>query len=184
MYKHLYLEPYLLCVHFKVVETLLEELHERIYGSHMEGRSLSHKALTQGYWWSSMQKSSHKFVKMCDHCQSYAPNIHQPGGALNPFTSPWLFAQWGLDIVGLFLKATRNQNFLLVAMDYFTKWVEAEPLANIRDQDVKRFVWWNIIMRFGIPNTFVSDNGLQFNSKAFREYCCDLGIKNRYSTPA
>ena len=184
MYKRLYLEPYLLCVNFKAVETLLEELHERIYGSHMEGRSLSHKALTQGYWWSSMQNSSHEFVKMCDHCQSYALNIHQPGGVLNPLTSPWLFAQWGLDIVGLFPKATRNRNFLLVAMDYFTKWVEAEPLANIRDQDVKRFVWWNIITRFGIPNTFVSDNGLQFNSKAFREYCCDLGIKNRYSTPA
>lgn len=68
--------------------------------------------------------------------------------------------------------------------DYFTEWVEAEPLANIRDQDIKRFVWLNIVTRFGVPNTLISDNRLQFDSKTFRRYCCDLGINNRYSTPA
>ena len=50
--------------------------------------------------------------------------------------------------------------------------------------DVKRFIWKNIVTRFGIPNVLISDNGLQFDSKAFRKYCSDLGIKNRYSTPA
>ena len=62
--------------------------------------------------------------------------------------------------------------------------VEAEPLANIRDVEVKRFIWKNIVTRFGVPNVLISDNGLQFDSKAFRKYCSDLGIKNRYSTPA
>ena len=71
----------------------------------------------------------------------------------------------------------------MVSTDYFTKWVEAEPLANIRDVDAKRFIWKNIIIRFGVPYTFISDNGLQFDSKSFRRYCCDLGITNRYSTP-
>ena len=68
-------------------------------------------------------------------------------------------------------------------MDYFTKWVEAEPLANIRDVDVKMFIWKNIVTRFGVPHTLISDNSLQFDSKAFRQYCSDLGIKNKYSTP-
>ena len=72
----------------------------------------------------------------------------------------------------------------MVGTDYFTKWVEAEPLENIKDVDAKRFVWKNIVTRFGIPHTLVSNNGLQFDRKAFRRYCCDLGIKNRYSTPA
>ena len=72
----------------------------------------------------------------------------------------------------------------MVSIDYFTKWVEAEPLANIRDVDVKKFIWRNIVMRFGTSCTFVSDNGFQFDSKAFRQYCSDLGIRNRYSTPA
>ncbi|XP_050259242.1 uncharacterized protein LOC126704276 [Quercus robur] len=114
----------------------------------------------------------------------FAPNIHQPGGELNPLSSPWPFAQWGLDILGPFPKAAGNRKFLLVSTDYFTKWVEAEVLANIRDVDVKKFVWKNIVTRFGTPHTLISDNGLQFDSKAFREYCNELGITNRYSTPA
>ena len=73
---------------------------------------------------------------------------------------------------------------MLVGTDYFTKWVESEPLANIRDVDVKKFLWKNIFTRFGIPHTLISNNGLQFDSKSFRRYCCELGITNRYSTPA
>ena len=69
-------------------------------------------------------------------------------------------------------------------MDYFTKWMEAKALANIRDVDVKNFVWRNIVTRFGVPESLVSDNGLQFNSRAFREFCSNLNIKNKYSTPA
>ena len=72
----------------------------------------------------------------------------------------------------------------MVDTDYFTKCVEVEPLANIRDMDAKKFIWRNIITRFEIPHTLISDNGLQFDSKTFREYCCDLGITNRYSTSA
>ena len=73
---------------------------------------------------------------------------------------------------------------MLVAVDYFTKWVEVEALVNVRDVDVKKFVWKNIVIRFGVPDLLVSDNGLQFDNKAFRTFCSDLGIKNKYSTPA
>ena len=110
--------------------------------------------------------------------------MHQPGRVLNLLSSPWPFAQWGLDIVGPFPKAAGNNSYLLVDIDYFTKWVEAEPLANIRDVDAKKFVWKNIVTRFGVLYTLISDNDLQFYSKSFRRYCCDMGIKNRYFTPA
>ena len=104
---------------------------------------------------------------------------HTPtSGILNPLSSPWPFAQWGLDIVGPFPKAVGNKKYLLVGIDYFMKWVEVEPLANIRDVDVdvKRFVWKNIVTRFRVPYVLISDNGFQFDS--------ELGITNRYSTPA
>ena len=130
-----------------------------------------------------MQKEALEYVKKCDQCQKFAPNIHQLGGVLNPLSSLWPFAQWGLNIVGPFPKAAGNKRYLLVDTDYFTKWVEAEPLANIRDVDVKKFIWRNIVTRFGIPRTLISDNGLQFDKKAFRRYCCELGITNRYLTP-
>ena len=83
-----------------------------------------------------------------------------------------------------FPKVVGNKKYLLVYTDYFTKWVEAEPLANIRDVDVKRFIWKNIVTRFGVPNGLISDNDLQFDSKSFKKYCPDLGIKNIYSTLA
>ena len=72
---------------------------------------------------------------------------------------------------------------LLVGTDYFTKWVKAKLLANIRDVDAKKFFWKNIITQFGVPRTLISDNGFQFDSLSFRRHCCDLGITNRYSTP-
>ena len=112
------------------------------------------------------------------------PKYSSTRGVLNPLSSSWPFAQWGLDIIGPFPKAVGNTRYLLVGIDYFTKLVESEPLANIRDVDTKRFVWKNIVTWFGIPHTLISDNGLQFNSKSFRRYCCDLGITNRYSTSA
>ena len=86
--------------------------------------------------------------------------------------------------MGQFPKAVGNKKYLLVGTNYFTKWVEAESLANIRDMDAKRFVWKNIITRFGVPHVLISNNGLQFDSKMFRRYCGELGITNKYSSPA
>ena len=74
--------------------------------------------------------------------------------------------------------------WLFIGTDYFTKWVEAEPLSNIKDSDAKRFIWRKIITRFVIPHTLILDSRLQFDSKAFQRYCGKLGIRNRYSTPA
>ena len=128
-----------------------------------------------------MQKEAQEYVKKCEQCQRYAPNIHQLGGVLNPLASLWPFAQWGIDIVGPFPKAAGKKRYLLVGTNYFTKWVEAEPLANFRDMDAKKFVWKNIVTRFRVPRTLTSDNGLQFDSKSFRRYYCELGITNRYS---
>ena len=70
-----------------------------------------------------------------------------------------------------------------MAIDYFTKWAEVEALVNIRDVDVKKFVWRNIVTRFRVPEFLMSNNGLQFDSRAFRDFCSGFGITNRYSTP-
>ena len=77
----------------------------------------------------------------------------------------------------------RQLKFLVVGIDYFTKWVEAEPLATITEKNVRGFVWRAIICRFGIPRAFISDNGRQFDNSPFREFCEELGIHNHYSSP-
>ena len=131
-----------------------------------------------------MQKDAAEYVRRCEQCEKHAPLIHQPAGRLNPVSSPWPFTQWGLDILGPFPQAVGNRRFVLVVVDYFKKWAEAEALANIQDTDVKKFVWKNIVTRFRVPNSLVTDNGLQFDSKAFRTFCSELSIRNKYSTPA
>ena len=88
LYKHSFSRPYLLYIHPEASKLLLKELHEGIYGSHIGGRSFSHKAITQGYWWSNMQRKAQEYVKKCDQCKKFAPNIHQPGRVLNPLSSP------------------------------------------------------------------------------------------------
>ena len=66
LYKHSFSRPYLLYIHPEASKLLLEELHEGIYGSHTGGRSFSHRAITQGYWWSNMQRKAQEYVKKCD----------------------------------------------------------------------------------------------------------------------
>ena len=78
----------------------------------------------------------------------------------------------------------RQLKFLVVGINYFTKWVEAEALATITEKNVRSFVWRCIICRFGIPRVLISDNGRQFNNESFRDFCSQLGIKNHYSSPA
>ena len=74
--------------------------------------------------------------------------------------------------------------FLVVGIDYFTKWIEAEPLASITQQNVKNFVWKSILCRFRVPQVLVSDNGRQFNNALFRDFCEHFGIQNHYSSSA
>ena len=74
--------------------------------------------------------------------------------------------------------------FLVVGIDYFTKWVEVEPLAKITQHNVKNFVWKSIVCRFGVPRVLVSDNGRQFDNTPFRDFCEQLGINNHYFLPS
>ena len=71
LYKRSFSGPYLLCLHPEASESLLEELHKRVYGSYTGGRSLSHRALTQGYWWPNMKKEAQEYVKKCDQYQRF-----------------------------------------------------------------------------------------------------------------
>ena len=81
--------------------------------------------------------------------------------------APRPFAQWRIDIMGPFPIGRKQFKFLIVAIDYFTKWVEVEPAAKITEAKITSFVWKNIVYRFGIPNVIISDNGRQFDNPKF-----------------
>ncbi|GJT85307.1 reverse transcriptase domain-containing protein [Tanacetum coccineum] len=92
-------------------------------------------------------------------------------------TTAWPFIQWGINIIGPLPEALGNVKFLIVAIDYYTKWVEAKPLASITGKHVERFVWEHIVCRFGIPQMIVSNNGKQFEEGVFPQFCERLKIK-------
>ena len=97
-----------------------------------------------------MMKNAQAYVKACDKCQRFNNLIRQPSEELTPMTTPWPFAQWGLDIMGPFSTTIRQLKLLVVGIDYFTKWVEAEALTTITKKNIRSFVWKNIICRYGI----------------------------------
>ena len=88
LYRRSFTGPYLLCVHPDKVKDFLFEIHEGICGSHTGGRSLAHRAISQGYWWPYMQADALKYIRKCDKCQRFAPMIHQPARELNPISNP------------------------------------------------------------------------------------------------
>ena len=102
---------------------------------------LVHKLVRAGYYWLTMQKDAETYVKTHNKCQRFSNIIRQPTEELTPMTALWLFAQWGLDIIRPFPTAVRQLKFLVVGIDYFTKWVEAEALATITEKNVRGFIW-------------------------------------------
>ncbi|GJT04183.1 reverse transcriptase domain-containing protein [Tanacetum coccineum] len=88
----------------------------------------------------------------------------------------------GIDIAGPFLEGHGKANFLIITIDYFTKWIEAKPVATITGNQVKKFVWDNIVCRFGLPGEIISDNGKQFRDNPFKDWCEKLCIRQRFAS--
>ncbi|KAM1322158.1 hypothetical protein TB2_014717 [Malus domestica] len=100
-------------------------IHEDICGNHSGGRSLAQKALNAGYYWPTMHQNAKELVQKCDHCQGYKLVPVLPTSKLHPQTSHWSFMQWAINLVGLMPPATGGRCMMIMATDYFTKWVEA-----------------------------------------------------------
>ena len=122
------------------------------------------------------------YVRKYDRCQRKAPVLRSPAQGLISIASPWPFSQRGIDIVGPLPTTPAQKKLLLVAIAYFSKWIVAEAFASIKDKDVTQFIWKNIVCRFRIPRSIVSDSGPQFDSRAYKNFCQELKIKNLYST--
>ena len=130
-----------------------------------------------------MKADAANYTRKCDRCQRLALVLKSPAQDLISISSPWPFDQWGIDIVGPLPTTPAQKKLLLVATDYFSKWIEAEAFSSIKDRDVTQFIWKNIVCWFDIPRSIVSDNGPQFDCRVYRNLCQELNIKNLYSTP-
>ncbi|XP_059668819.1 uncharacterized protein LOC132313899 [Cornus florida] len=182
LYRRSFSGPYLKCATPTEARQIMRTIHEGVCRNHSGGRSLAHKAMTQGYFWPNMARDAEEFSRRCDKCQRFGPLIHQPPEDLHVMATPWPFAQWGMDVVGPLPTAKLQNKYVLLATDYFTKWVEVEPYPSVTQTQVRRFIWNNIIYRFGVPRSIVMDNGTNLDSKQVKELLEEYGI-NQKTTP-
>ncbi len=123
-------------------------------------------------------------IKKCESCQRHGRSQAAPQYDLQPITPIWPFARWGLDIIGPFPVARNGYKFAIVTVEYFSRWIEAEPLGAITSAAVQKFVWKNIVCYFRVPKEFITDNGKQFDSDKFREMCGGLNLEIRFASVA
>ncbi|GKE42018.1 reverse transcriptase domain-containing protein [Tanacetum coccineum] len=147
LYKKSFLGPWLRCVGPLQANYVLREIHEGSCSMHSCPRSVIAKAIQTGYYWPTMHMDARNLIRECNNCQIHRPVPRNPQQNLTPITSPWPFYKWGIDIAGPFPKGPGKVKFLIVAIDYFTKWIEAKAVAIITGNQVKKFVWDNIVCR-------------------------------------
>nr|GEY39717.1 protein NYNRIN-like [Tanacetum cinerariifolium] len=145
LYRWSFLTPWLMCVRPLQAEYVIREIHEESCSMHARPRSVVAKAIQLGYYWPTMHQDARDMIHTCNDCQIHLPVTRNPRQPLTPITASWPFYKWGIDIAGPFPEGPGKVKILIVAMDYFTKWIEAKAVVTITGSQVKKFVWDNIV---------------------------------------
>jgi hypothetical protein len=172
------------CVTPQEGQEILKDIHAGVCGHHTSSRAIAAKAFRAGFYWLTAIEDAKDIVRKCEACQHFASRPHAPVAELQPIPLSWPFMQWGLDMVGKLHKSWLGGHvYMLVAVDKFTKWVEAAP---VRTQDSIAAINFikSIVFRFGVPHSIITDNGTNFTSKEFKNYCESLGIKLKFASIA
>jgi hypothetical protein len=133
-------------------------------------------AFRQGFYWPTAVTDASKIVRTCEGCQFYTRKTNLPAHVLQTIPVTWPFTVWELDIVRPLRKAPGGYTHLLVAIDKFSKWVEVRPITNLRAEQAVTF-YTDIVYRFGVPNSIITDNGSQFTGRKFLEFCDKFHIR-------
>jgi hypothetical protein len=169
LYKSEVTEPWLSCITSEKGLELLKEIHSGFCGAHIGTRALASKAIKLGFYWPSINNGAKKLVQECEACTKTTNQQNLPSMPVHLIPPSWPLQRWGMDLVGPLLTAQGNYKFT-VAVDYFTKWVEAKALVNITASTIQKFFWQNIICIFEVPRELIVDNGKQFYYYSFKEY--------------
>jgi hypothetical protein len=177
LYKTSVTGPPLSCLSRDEGKELLTQTHSGVCGGHIGARALAVKVFRQGFYWSSIIDDASKLVTICSTCQKFSSSTHAPSQPTQLITPLWPLQRWGIDIVGPVTTSQGNYKYVVVAVEYFTKWIEVKPLVNIAATGLKRFFWQNIICCFGAPKKITVDNAKQFNCHIFKDFCYQMGVE-------
>jgi ribonuclease HI len=182
LYKKGVSQPMLKCVTETEGIQILREVHSGTCGSHTGPRALAAKVIRQGFYWPAIICAANRVTRSCEAFQKFSPRSGNPSQFTKLIAHTWPLQRWGLDIVGPLPMAQGNLKFTFVAVEYFTKWIEARAVSTITSKTAQKFFWQNIICRFGVPSELIVDNGKQFDSQDFRDFCFSIGTKLAFSS--
>jgi ribonuclease HI len=182
LYKHGVCSPLLKCLSRTEGIELMKEIHAGLCGSHIGSRPLLGKVFRQGFYRPKAASDATDLVQKCENCQKYARDQKQPSSLTQLIQPTWPLQRWGLDLLGPLPPAQGNLRYVVVVVEYFSKWIEAKPLATITLVTVQKFFWQNIVCRFGVPKAITVDNGTQFDAEAFKELCNQIGTKIHFAS--
>src|SRR4051812_3358962 len=155
---------------------LLRYIHQGECGHHASTTAIVAKAFLHGFYWPTVRAAADHLVKQCNGCQRFKAKRHLPVSALKTIPITWPFAVWGLDMVGPFKMARGGLTHLLVAVDKFTKWIEARLIKKLDGPTAVKFIA-DIVSRYGIPHSIIIDNGTNFAKGELARYASEYGIR-------
>ncbi|MCO5552581.1 hypothetical protein L7F22_006094 [Adiantum nelumboides] len=164
------------------IPKILKGLHEKACGGHFSHELTLKKVLLAGYVWPSMHADVQHWCRSCHNCQVNG-NKRLLYGPRQAVIANGPFEKWGIDAMGPLPRTANGKLYILVAIDYMTRWVEAQSVAKVNEKTVSKFVYTHICCTFGTPLEIVSDNGPGFRRGLLTEVCEVLKISHRHSTP-
>jgi hypothetical protein len=136
---------------FDEAEKDLNDCHSRACGGHMSGYATAQKILHAGYFWPSLFNDCIIAIQKCHACQTYNQKIQSHPAPLHPVVSVGPFGKWGIDFMTCHPHSVGGHGYIIVAIDYFTKWAEAMPTFDNTGKTANLFLFNHIIARFGVP---------------------------------
>ncbi|MCO5596672.1 hypothetical protein L7F22_050740 [Adiantum nelumboides] len=164
------------------IPKILKGLHEEACGGHFSHELTLKKVLLAGYVWPSMHADVQHWCRSYHNCQVNG-NKKLLYGPRQAIIANGPFEKWGIDAMGPLPRTANGKLYILVAIDYMTRWVEAQSVAKVNEKTVSKFVYTHICCRFGTPLEIVFDNGPRFRRGLLTEVCEELKISHRHSTP-
>ena len=156
---------------------IMDECHASPYGGHFLGEKTAHKILQSGFYWPTIFRECAEWVKLCDRCQKIGNISSRNEMPLRGIMVMQIFDVWGIDFMGPFPPSFGNM-YILLAVDYVSKWVEAVACSRNDANTVVSFLQKNILSRFGTPRTIISDGGSHFANKIFAKLMSRYRIKH------
>ncbi|KAL4290652.1 hypothetical protein GQ457_14G014500 [Hibiscus cannabinus] len=169
------------CIPEEEQQTILEQCQSAPYGGHFGGNRTAAKVLQSGLYWPTLHKDAQLFCQQCDRCQRTGNISKRNEMPLQNILEVELFDVWGIDFMGPFPSSFGNL-YILLAVDYVSKWVEAVATTHNDAKTVQRFIKKNIFTRFGTPRVIISDEGRHFDNQSIAAALRKLGINPKLST--